>query len=499
MEFQPRIYLVVLELRKFLVRVNMSTPQISEKKKSVEGGNNKTTNSREEEKVLREKNAAHNSLIMGLQENLRYGQGSIAATEDVDGMTLYGLIAAGDSVARVLGKALEDFKDTLDSDDSSEEVKSDRKDRFEGISERFNRLVQRTNDLSKRAEQVDLNRQEEKFRDSVSEITAEINEETSGAEEEQIKAAIGEEVEGSLRLLSDHLGRISRTAGVEEEPSPRIDFDVTFPADQQLDQLEAILQELESRVDELDGKLTELEFTADSRLDRDNSNSTALTAKAEILEQPDGSEPVVSATAEKLSEAFKATTIVKGTLLTDPLYTSVGRIDYKESDIGEEITVTDEEQRGIIFKAQKEAGMPWHTNVGEDELTEEERSRIAHAPSTEEEVAAHNILTTLQRSYPEALQAGEEIRIGDDAQGFYTFQAIQQGDNRSLFGKDTEQVGFLHVQERAGGKTAIFHFSDPAAHSQHFDAAIASEQQRRDKSAELSGAMPRAPAIAHEL
>lgn len=143
--------------------------------------------------------------------------------------------------------------------------------------------------------------------------------------------------------------------------------------------------------------------------------------------------------------------------------------------------------------------MPWQAKAGEDKLTEEERKRISHAPSTEEEVAAHNILTTLQRSYPEAFQEGKEIRIGDDNQGFYTFQAVQQGDNRSIFGKDSEQAGFLHVQERAGGGTAIFHFSDPAAHSQRFDRAIAAEQQHRDKSAERSGVMPRAPASAHEL
>ena len=212
----------------------MGTPQISEKRKPVEENENKAANPREEERALREENAAHNSLIAGIQENLRNGQGSISATEDVDGMTIYGLIAAGDSVARVLGKALEDFKDTLDSDDSSsEEEKSDQKDRFEGISERFNRLAQRTDSLSKRAEQVYLNRQEEKFKGNVSDIT----EETSGTEDEQIKTAIGEEVEGSLRLLSDHLDKISRTAGIEEDPSPRIDFDVTFPAGQQLDQL----------------------------------------------------------------------------------------------------------------------------------------------------------------------------------------------------------------------------------------------------------------------
>lgn len=495
MEFQPRIHLVVLELRKLLARVNMSTPQISEKRKPVEENENKAANPREEERALREKNAAHNSLIAGIQENLRNGQGSISATEDVDGMTIYGLIAAGDSVARVLGKALEDFKDTLDSDDSSsEEEKSDQKDRFEGISERFNRLAQRTDSLSKRAEQVYLNRQEEKFKGNVSDIT----EETSGTENEQIKTAIGEEVEGSLRLLSDHLDKISRTAGIEEDPSPRIDFDVTFPAGQQLDQLEAILQELESRVDELDGKLTELEVS-DTNIGSEETISEHQTEKVTTLDKSETSESIPSDTAAQLAEAFKATTIVKGTLLTDSLYTSVGKIDYKESDIGEEIVVTGEEQRGVIFKAQKEAGMPWHAKVGEDKLTEEERSRISHAPSTEEEVAAHNIITTLQRNYPEAFQAGEEIRIGDDAQGFYTFQAVQQGDNRSIFGKDTEQTGFLHVQERAGGKTAIFHFSDPSAHSQQFDAAIASEQQHKDKSAELSGVMPRAPAIAHEL
>ena len=470
----------------------MSTPQVSEKRKPAEGS--KSANSREEEKALREKNAARNSLITGVQENLRYSQGSIAATEDVDGMTLYGLIAAGDSVARVLGKALEDFKDTLDLEDSSEEEKSDKKDRFEDISERFNRLVQKTDNLSKRAEQVDLNRREEKFRDSVSEIT----EETSGEEEEHIKTAIGEEVESSLRLLSDHLDRISRTAGIEEEPSPRIDFDVTFPADQQLDQLEAILQELESRVDELDEKLTEME-SPEFGAGQDDPHSESLTAKAELSEQSDSSRPISSETATRLAEAFKATTIVKGTLLTDPLYTSVGRIDYKESDVGEEITVTDEGNRGVIFKAQKETGMPWNAKAGEDRLTEEERSRISHAPSTEKEVAAHNILTTLQRNYPEAFQAGEEIRIGDDSQGFYTFQAVQQGDNRSIFGKDTEQVGFLHVQERAGEKTAIFHFSEPVMHSQQFDAAVAADQQHKDKNSELSGVMPRAPAIAHEL
>ncbi|MEO0704149.1 MAG: hypothetical protein AAF050_00620 [Cyanobacteria bacterium J06649_5] len=471
----------------------MSSPQVSEKQKPIENKNRNPT-SREEEKALQEKTVAHNSLITGIQENLRHGQGSIAATEDVDGMTIYGLIATGGSIAKALGKALEDFKDTLESSNSSEEGKGEEKDRFENISERFNRLVQKTDDLSKRAEQVDLNRREERFRDSVAEITEALPE----LEEDQQKAVIGEELEGGLRLLSDHLDKIRRTAGLVEEPSSRIDFDITFPASQQLDQLEAILQELESRVDELDEKLTELESSNDVPV-INQPEPKRQAEKIESSEQPRTSGSSSSITATKLADSFKATTIVKGTLLSDPLYTSIGRVDYKESDTREEIIVTDEADKGVIFRAQKEAGMPWQAEAGEDKLTEEERKRISHAPSTEEEVAAHNILTTLQKSYPEAFREGKEIRIGDDAQGFYTFQAVQQGDNRSVFGKDPEQVGFLHVQERAGEGTAIFHFSDPAAHSQRFDQAIAAEQQHRDNNAERSGVMPRAPASAYEL
>ena len=471
----------------------MSSPQVSEKQNPVENKNRNPT-SREEEKALQEKIVAHNSLITGIQEDLRHGQGSIAATEDVDGTTIYGLIAAGGSIAKVLGKALEDFKDTLESSDGSEEEKSEEKDRFENISERFNRLVQKTDDLSQRAERVDLNRREERFRDSVAEITEALPE----LEENRQKAVIGEELEGSLRLLSDHLDKIRRTAGFVEEPSPRIDFDITFPAGQQLDQLEAILQELESRVDELDKKLTELE-SPDGVPVTNKPEPKRQAEKIESSERPKTSESHSSITATTLADSFKATTIVKGTLLSDPLYTSIGRVDYRESDTGEEIIVTDEVDRGVIFRAQKEAGMPWQAEAGEDKLTEEERKRISHAPSTEEEVAAHNILTTLQRSYPEAFQEGKEIHIENDAQGFYTFQAVQQGDNRSVFGKDPEQVGFLHVQERAGGRTAIFHFSDPVAHSQRFDQAIAAQQQHRDNNAERSGVMPRAPAKAHEL
>ena len=477
----------------------MSTPQVSEQTNTAEV-KNRQTNSREEEKALQEKKTAHNSLITDIQDNLRYGQGSIAATEDVDGMTLYGLIATGSSVARMLGKALEDFRDTLDSDDNTEEEKGTHKDRFEDISERFNRLVQRTDNLSRRAEQVDLNRREEKFRDSVAEITKEFSE----LEENQQKAVIGEELEGSLRLLSNHLDKIGRTAGIEQEPSGRIDFDISFPADQQLEQLEVILQELESRVDELDEKLTELESSDfDLGINKPTAEPSAEQFKPEqskLSEPMSASASRSSKTATKLAEAFKATTIVKGTLLTDPLYTSVGRIDYRESDTKEEIIVTDEGNRGVIFKAEKEAGMSfWQTKGDDDKLTDEERKRISHAPSTEEEVAAHNIITTLQRSYPEAFQEGEEIRVGDDTQGFYTFNTVQQGENRSIFGKDFEQAGFLHVQERADGATLIFHFSDPVTHSQNFDRAIAAEQQHRDKNAALSGVRPRAPAVSHEL
>jgi len=471
----------------------MSSPQVFEMQTPVENKNRNPT-SREEEKALQEKTIAHNSLITGIQEDLRHGQGSIGATEDVDGTTIYGLIATGSSIARVLGKALEDFKDTLESSDESEEEKGEERDRFDNISERFNRLVQRTDNLSQRAERVDLNRREERFRDSVAEITGAFPE----LEENRQKAVIGEELEGSLRLLSDHLDKIRRTAGLVEEPFPRIDFDITFPADQQLDQLEAILQELESRVDELDEKLTELESSVGVPV-ANKPEPKHQAEKIESSEQPKTSESGSSITATQLADSFKATTIVKGTLLSDPLYTSIGRVDYRESDTGEEIIVTDDADRDIIFRAQKEAGMLWQTEAGEDKLTEEERKRILHAPSTEEEVAAHNILTTLQRSYPEAFQEGKEIRIGDDNQGFYTFHAVQQGDNRSVFGKDPEQVGFLHVQERAGEGTAIFHFSDPAAHSQRFDQAIAAEQQHRDNNAERYSVMPRAPASAYEL
>ena len=473
----------------------MSTPQVSEQTDTAKV-KNRQTNSREKEKALQEKKTAHNSLITDIQDNLRYGQGSIAATEDVDGMTLYGLIATGGSVARMLGKALEDFRDSLDSDDDAEEKKGIQKDRFEDISERFNRLVQRTDNLSRRAEQVDLNRREENFRDSVAEITEEFSE----LEENHQKAVIGEELEGSLRLLSDHLDKIGQTAGIEQEPSGRIDFDISFPADQQLEQLEAILQELESRVDELDEKLTELE-SSDFSLGKDNKNNSEPSAEqSNPPEQLSAPASRSSNTATKLADAFKATTIVKGTLLTDPLYTSVGRIDYRESDTKEEIIVTDEGNRGVIFKAEKEAGMSfWQTKGDEDKLTDEERKRISHAPSTEEEVAAHNIITTLQRSYPDAFQQGEEIRVGDETQGFYTFNTVQQGVNRSIFGKDSEQAGFLHVQERADGAILIFHFSDPVTHAQNFDRAIAVEQQHRDKNAALSGVRPRAPAVAYEL
>lgn len=468
----------------------MSAPQVSEQTHSTDNRSRKA-NSRAPVKASREKNTAHNNLITDIQDTLRYGQGSIAATEDVDGMTLYGLIATGSSVARMLGKALEDFKDTLALEEDSEDSQGVHKDRVEDISERFNRLIQRTEHLSRRAEQVDLDRRENKFRDSVAEIT----EALSGVEEEQQKTVIGKELEGSLRLLSDHLDQIGRTAGIEQEPSSRIDFDITFPANQQLEQLEAILKELESRVDELDEKLTELE-SSDFDIGHNQPNTGPSGEKFKPPKRLSESASRSSDTATKLAEAFKATTIVKGMLLTDPLYTSVGRIDYRESDTKEEIIVTDEENRGVIFKAEKEAGISfWHTKGDGDKLTDEERKRIAHAPSTEEEVAAHNILTTLQRSYPEAFQRGEEIHVGDDAQGFYTFKTIQQGENRSTFGKDPEQTRFLHVQERADGKTRIFHFSDPVAQSQRFDTAITSEQQHRDKHSALSGVMPRAPAI----
>lgn len=470
----------------------MSTSQVSEQT-NADKVKSRQANSREE-KASQEKKTAHNSLITDIQDTLRYGQGSIAATEDVDGMTLYGLIATGNSVARMLGKALEDFKDSLNLDDGFEE-EGTYKDRFEDISERFNQLVQRTDNLSRRAEQVDLDRREEKFRDGIAVITEELSEQ----EENQQQVVIGEELEGSLRLLSDHIDNIGRTAGIEQEPSSRIDFDITFPADQQLEQLEAILQELESRVDELDEKLTELE-SSNFDLGTSEPDLDSTAGQLNPSEQISELESRSSNTATKLAEAFKATTIVKGTLLTDPLYTSVGRIDYRESDTKKEIVVTDENNRGVIFKAEKEAGVSfWQTKEDDDKLTDEERKRIARAPSTEEEVAAHNILTTLQRSYPEAFQQGGEIRVGNDTQGSYTFNAVQQGANRSIFGKDSEQAGFFHVQERADGKTLIFHFSDPVAHSQNFDKAIATEQQHRNKNAALSVVRPRAPAVTHEL
>lgn len=431
------------------------------------------------------------SKVLGTAQSLSsYGDRLVRQSGDnIDGLTVAGMgfVAAGTGLALA-----QRFKDAID-----EARNQKRGERIQGFVDRLDEVGQRTEALEARLGQeppelepgdggsptpsgpddspdqegavIDENILDAEFETVTKDSNQpeELGDVTTDRDDrpEELREGVTDEsdrtdpvIEGTI-IAGGRIDQLDMAAGITP-PENRLEVDPNLPIDQQLDQVDAAIEQMEDRLTLLEGRAQDIE-----------QQQAAIDVPGEAVAETLSNYSAARAEAYMISSEEPIQTRTMGTI--------------QVSDGGSRVLVEDNEFGTKFAATSGEAG--WQVET--DELSATERNRIADLPQTTDDYAVQargkEVVRSLQQLAPTEFARPEGGRVGwkstqeSNETQTYTFE-IENGPDGTQYitGKDEQGESVLDSSVSQDGVIKVSQADIP---SEQIDGLARQINQRRQK------------------